>query len=197
MTRNAATRAPSANRADAPASRQSAPLTRRFGALVYEGLLLSALTLVGGFLLAPLVSPAPPGVRQLQLPSLAGRVFEFCALFALGALYCVWSWSDGRRTLAMKTWRLRLVRADGEALDRRTALARYLAAWLGPALALVAYLLLHPASHGAHAAWLVGFNFLWAFIDPGRRFLHDRIAGTWIVVDHDATSAGRGPQAGA
>jgi uncharacterized RDD family membrane protein YckC len=189
--------APSANRAVPPPGRHPAPLARRFGALVYEGLLLSALMLVGGFLLAPLVSPNPPGVRQLQLPSPSGRVFEFCVLFALGALYCVWSWSGARRTLAMKTWRLTLVRADGRALDRRTALARYLAAWLGPALALVAYLLLRPAGYGAHAAWLVGFNFLWAFIDPGRRFLHDRIAGTWVVVDRGTTRAGHGREANA
>jgi uncharacterized RDD family membrane protein YckC len=183
VTRDVAARSPAPGPTGAPSGWRPAPLGRRLGALLYESLLLAALMLVAGFLLAPFVSPTAPGTRQLQMPSLSGRVFEFCALAALGALYCVWSWSDGRRTLAMKTWRLRLVGADGNAADRRTALARYVAAWLGPALAVLAYVLLQPAGLGPHAVWLVGFNFLWAFIDPGRRFLHDRIAGTWIVVD--------------
>ena len=35
----------------------------------------------------------------------------------------------------------------------------------------------------ALAAWLLVVNFLWAFVDPERQFLHDRIAGTRIVTD--------------
>jgi uncharacterized RDD family membrane protein YckC len=161
----------------------AASLGRRLGALIYEALLLAALVLIAGFLLAPLVSPTAPGERQLHVPGLAGRAFEFCALVAVGGAYCVWSWSGGRRTLAMKTWRVRLVRADGTPPDARIALVRYAAAWLGPALALGAYVALRPAGLGAHALWLVAFGFLWAFVDPGRQFLHDRIAGTRLVVD--------------
>jgi uncharacterized RDD family membrane protein YckC len=182
VTRDAASPVLSSDPVSVPAGWQRATLARRLGSLLYEGLLLAALMLIAGFLLVPFVSPTAPGVRELHVPTLSGRVFEFCALVALGAWYCVWSWSGGRRTLAMKTWRLRLVGADGNAIDRRTALLRYVAAWLGPALALLAYLLLRPAGLGAHAVWLLGFNFLWALIDPGRRFLHDRIARTWIVV---------------
>ena len=63
----------------------------------------------------------------------------------------------------------------------KTALLRYLAAWIGPALAVVAYAVLARIGLGAHAAWLVGLNFLWAFVDPERQFLHDRLAGTRIV----------------
>jgi uncharacterized RDD family membrane protein YckC len=166
-----------------PPALAPASLIRRFGALAYELLLLSALLLVAGFLLAPVVSPQGPGPRQLQVPGAAGRVLELCALVAVGGCYFVWSWTGGRRTLPMKTWRLHLVRADGGAVDRRTALVRYAAAWLGPALALLAYVALRPAGLGAHALWLTGLNFLWALVDPERRFLHDRIAGTRIVVE--------------
>ena len=31
---------------------------------------------------------------------------------------------------------------------------------------------------GTHAVWLLAVNYLWAFVDADRRFLHDRIAGT-------------------
>jgi uncharacterized RDD family membrane protein YckC len=160
-----------------------ASLARRLAALAYESLLVAAVVLVAGFALAPLVTPAAADVRELRLPGVAQRVILFCALFALAALYFVTSWSDGRRTLAMKAWRIRIADAAGGAIDRRRALARYLAAWTGPALAVLAYALLETHRLGAHAAWLVALNFLWALIDRDRQFLHDRIAGTRIVTE--------------
>lgn len=164
---------------------QSAPagLARRFAALAYELLLLVAIVFATGFLLLPLVTPRRAGsaATALTVPALPERVALFCLLFATMAAYFVWCWSDGRRTLPMKTWRLRLVLPDGRSVPARIALARYLATWIGPALALGAYAALQRHGIGAHAAWLVAFNFLWAFVDPQRQFLHDRIAGTRIV----------------
>jgi uncharacterized RDD family membrane protein YckC len=83
----------------------------------------------------------------------------------------------------MKTWRLRLVGPDGAPPDRQRALLRYLAGWIGPALALAAYLALRPFGLSAHVVWLIAFNWLWALIDRDRRFLHDRIAGTRLLYD--------------
>ena len=160
-----------------------APLARRLVALVYESLLYTALILFVGFLTIPLLPPAVPGASGLRVPNMPGRVLSFALVFAAGAVYCVTFWTGGRRTLPMKTWWLRLVRADSRPLDRRTALVRYLAAWIGPALALALYVALLPTGYSAHALWLVGLNFLWALVDPERRFLHDRIAGTRIVRD--------------
>jgi uncharacterized RDD family membrane protein YckC len=81
----------------------------------------------------------------------------------------------------MKTWRLALVTADGSALSRRSALVRYLAAWIGPVLAILAYAILAPHGYGALAWPVAALNWLAAFVDPQRQFLHDRIAGTRIV----------------
>jgi uncharacterized RDD family membrane protein YckC len=129
--------------------------------------------------LLPFVTPTRG--TELVLPGLPERVALFCALFAVLAAYFVWCWSGGRRTLAMKTWKLRLMRADGTAVTPKVALLRYLAAWIGPGLAVAAYALLARHGLGAHAAWLVAFNFLWAFVDRDRLFLHDRVAVTRIV----------------
>ena len=114
---------------------QPASLARRLAAVAYEGLLLSALLLIAGFVLAPAVSPGPTAVVQgtLPVPSLAARILLFAAMFGLGALYFGWSWTGGRRTLPMKTWRMRLVMRDGRAaVTPGTALIRYCAAWIGP-----------------------------------------------------------------
>ena len=160
-----------------------AGLARRLGAAVYEALLLIALLFVASFALLPLLTPGHAGAAtSLVIPELAVRVMLFCALFSIAAAYCVWCWSNGRRTLPMKTWRLTLVTAQGATPTPRRALARYIAAWTGPALALAAYVALRPVGLGAYALWLLAFNFLWAFIDRDRLFLHDRIAGTQLVV---------------
>jgi uncharacterized RDD family membrane protein YckC len=150
-------------------------------ALLYEALLVAAIVFIVGFALLPLVSPRA-AADALSIPPLPARVALFCVVFTVLAAYFTWCWSAGRQTLAQKAWRLQLVRADGAVVDRRTALLRYLAGWIGPALAVAAYLLLARQGRGAHAAWLVTFNFAFALVDRERQFLHDRIAGTRIAV---------------
>jgi uncharacterized RDD family membrane protein YckC len=158
-----------------------APLPRRVAALAYEFVLYAALILLVGFLTIPLSPPAAPGESALRIPDLPARALSFALVFGAGGAYYVASWTGGRRTLPMKTWRLRLVRVGGRAVGRREALVRYLAAWIGPTLALAVYVALRPWGQGAHALWLVAFNYLWALVDPDRRFLHDRLAGTRII----------------
>jgi uncharacterized RDD family membrane protein YckC len=165
---------------------QSAPLIRRLAAVAYEGLLLSAVLLLAGFLVAPAVSPTPagPADRLLPVPDLPARIASFAVMFGVGALYFGWSWTGGRRTLPMKTWRMRLVMRDGRGgITPARALVRYCAAWIGPALALCAYAALAPMGRPGVALWLAAFNYAWGLVDPARAFLHDRIAGTRIVAE--------------
>ncbi len=95
----------------APPALPPAGLGRRFAALVYELLLVTAIVLVTGFAALPLVSPGASGA--LAMPGPAQRVILFCLEFAVLAGYFTWSWSRGRRTLPMKTWRLGLALPDG------------------------------------------------------------------------------------
>ena len=149
---------------------------------MYEALLLTAILFIAGFLLLPLVSPGyAANATQLTVPPVPARVALFCLLFAVSAMYFVWSWTGGRRTLPMKTWRMRIVTADGGTPTAKTALLRYLTSWIGPALALTGYAILRDAGLGGLALGLLATNFLWAGVDPDRQFLHDRIAGTRIV----------------
>ena len=171
-------------------SQRNAPLWRRYAALGYEGLLLAAIVLLVGFLTLPALRPSSGGRPALAVPPPPARVLSACFVFAAAGLYFTWSWTGGRRTLPMKTWRLALVRAGGGAVDAKTAVARYVAAWIGPAASLVAYAALQPAHLGAHAAWLVPIGYLWPLVDPDRQFLHDRIAGTRIVTAAPDPSSG-------
>ncbi|MFO1396437.1 MAG: RDD family protein [Burkholderiales bacterium] len=170
-----------------PAADASAPLAslrRRLASLVYELLLLAALLFVVSFALLPLVTPGHAGAAQsLAVPALPQRVAMGCVLFAVLALYFTWCWSQGRRTLPMKTWKLRLVDGAGRDLTRRQALLRYLCVWIGPLAAIGLYAVLAPRGWGAHAAWLVLLGWLWAFVDRDRQFLHDRLAGTRLIAN--------------
>ena len=132
----------------------NAGLAVRCASLFYDALLTLPLLFVGGWLFLTLTRDATsPLMRAL---------FQIWLLLVLGA-YFVYCWTRGQ-TLAMKTWRLRLVDSSGAAPSARQALARYLLAVLGLGLG--------------------GAGFLWALIDPQRQFLHDRLAGTRIVRSH-------------
>ncbi len=161
----------------APAA--NAGIGRRLGALIYEALIAAALVLVAGFALTPLMSPTASPAAGLPVPTGAGRLAGFALLVvALGAFY-VWSWTGGRRTLPMKTWRLRLVDPPGAPPAAARAAARVAAAWIGPTIAVAAYAATH-----SRLAWLVlAIGYAWSLVDPDRRFLHDRLAGTRIVRD--------------
>jgi uncharacterized RDD family membrane protein YckC len=161
-----------------------AGLLPRLGAALYEALLVTALAFLTGFLLLPLVSPGTAAnATHLTVPPVPARVALFCILFSVVALYFVWSWTGRRRTLPLKTWRMRIAMPDGSPPDARRALLRYLAAWIGPVLGITAYALLRERGAGALALVPLAINFLWAGVDPERQFLHDRIAGTRILRD--------------
>ena len=106
----------------------------------FEAALVVAIVFAANFAVLPFVTPARG--TGLALPGLAERVALFCVVFSVLAAYFVWCWSNGRRTLAMKTWKLRLVRGDGSVVTPKAALLRYLATWIGPALAVGAYAVL-------------------------------------------------------
>ena len=129
-----------------------AGLARRLASAVYEALVVAAILLVAslGFLL----------LRPDAAGSPARPVFQFYLLGVVG-LYFTWFWTHGGQTLPMKAWRIRVVKANGHAVDWRTA-------WIRFALAWPAYL-------------LAGAGVLWALFDRDRQFLHDRLAGTRVV----------------
>ena len=162
-----------------------AGVLRRLAASLYEALLLVALALVVGFALLPLLSTAPSLLAEKgALPLLKpwDRAISFGCLFAVPGAYCTWGWSAGRRTLPMKTWRLAMEAAAGAPVGVSRAALRYVAWWIGPALAIAAYSALRPLGHGRWAVALLALNYAWALVNSDRQFLHDRVAGTRLVV---------------
>ncbi len=179
------TPAPNAAAAHSPttATLKHAGLWRRFGAFVHELLFLVAYLFITGLIFAAFSGESMKAGRP-QILSGSIAVFQQLYLVITIGAYFIFFWVKGRRTLAFKTWQLRVVDAhDGKsAPSLKQAIIRYLATWIGPALALVIVATLGKTAGGW---WIIALfaNFFWAIFDPAKQFLHDRIAATRVMHD--------------
>lgn len=129
-----------------------APLLARFAAMIYESLLVTAVVFVASFIIIPVVGDMHAAwQRHLFQVYILAIVFAYFAAF----------WLRSGQTLAMKTWRIRLVSLTGGTISLKQAGVRFGLALLGLLAA--------------------GFGFWWGFFDRDRQFLHDRLAGTRLV----------------
>jgi uncharacterized RDD family membrane protein YckC len=168
-----------ASSASSPAAVSTSPgnspsVRRRLAALLYEALLLFGVVFIAGYLFSTLTQQRNGLTHHNLLAAWIGLVV---------GMYFVWFWTHGGQTLPMKTWRLRVVAANGAPLSARRAVARYGLAWLWflPPLALHPLLGLRlPQTLAIAGIWFV----LWAAtgrLGASRQFLHDRLAGTRVI----------------
>ena len=137
---------------------------RRLASIFYETLLLVGVLAV--CVVLPLALLMSWGV---VLPGPLQGTYVFLVMGA----YFVWHWGHGRQTLAMKTWKLKLVDVAGAPPGWGQLLLRYLLSW--PSLLFF------------------GAGLLWALFDRDRQFLHDRLAGTRIIVALPTTTSSLPP----
>lgn len=136
-----------------PVSYPAPSLPRRLAGMLYESLLLLGVLSVA-FILPQLLLGM---LRNTTLPGPLLWLHVFLVLLA----YFGWLWRRNGQTLAMQTWKIKLVSAGGQPVSGRQILLRYVLAW--PSLLIF------------------GIGILWALIDPERQFLHDRLAGTRLI----------------
>lgn len=136
-----------------PERRACPGIPRRLAGLCYEILLLSGVLIVA--LIFPHMLIGAFTYRMATPPVL------WMHFFLVLLVYFVGFWSHGGQTLAMKTWRVRLVARNGQAVRPAQALLRYLLCW--------------------PSVTLGGVGLFWALVDRDRQFLHDRLAGTRLI----------------
>ncbi|MCC8995810.1 MAG: RDD family protein [Nitrosomonas sp.] len=127
-------------------------LWQRLLCLLYDFLLLFAVIFMASLVFVPLFSSIDPLYFK--------PFYQFYLLTIMG-VYFIWFWTHGGQTLAMQTWKLRIVDSKGQSITKKQAITRYL-------LALVLYPFFF-------------ITLIWMFFDRDRQFLHDRIAGTKVI----------------
>jgi uncharacterized RDD family membrane protein YckC len=142
----------------------AASFARRLASGLYELLIVVALVFIATLPFSYLFGDATHGWKRHLLQAWVVVVM---------ATYFTWFWTRGGQTLPMKTWRFRVVRADGAPLSAARALHRFAIAALG--------------------FFALGLGFLWALVDRDRQFLHDRLAGT-VLVDTAPAATGSASQ---
>lgn len=139
-----------------------APLARRLGAMLYDGLLVAAIWIavsiahVALFRLVIGLDAEEIGVGRFSVGTLRLLlVFSAMAFFA-------YSWTRGGMTLGMQAWRLRVQTPQGTSITWRQSAIRCLTAWVS----LAAF----------------GIGYWWVLFDGERRSWPDIVSGTRTVV---------------
>lgn len=143
--------------------------------MVYEAVLLFGVLMLAGLAY---------GLVTQQKHALEGSTGLKAFLFGVLGLYFVYFWSRSGQTLAMLTWRIKLVQVDGTRVPYARATLRYLLSWLWflPALALVYASGLKGAGPtlSVLAAGVLTYAGL-ALLRPDRQFMHDVVCQTRLV----------------
>jgi len=148
-------------------------LLRRFGSMIYDGLLLVAIWLVLGLLFVFIGNL----VGRLMIP------LQFAVNLVAAWLFLAWFWTRTGQTLGMQTWQIRLRDEGGGPVTVWKATLRYLVAlaqWL-----LVLFAIHLAREYGAAvtvvvtALVLIGLGV--SQLHPRRLMLHDWLSGTVLV----------------
>ena len=131
---------------------QPVSLARHLGAILYDFLLLLTFLFFASFVLV-VPFEIHPGHDLFILYQ--------GYLLVLSFVFYAWFWTHGGQTLGMRTWKFKVVGADGSALDWRMALVRF-------AVALVSWVPL-------------GLGYFWILFDAQSRSWHDIASKTRLV----------------
>ncbi|GBF30090.1 hypothetical protein MnTg04_00026 [bacterium MnTg04] len=131
-------------------------LLRRLGAILYDCVLLLGLLMLATALLMPITHIA------IEIDNIAYRLY----LLAVVAGYFAFFWLTRGQTLGMRTWKIRLIRSDGQALTIGDVSRRLL-------FALVSWAPL-------------GLGFWWMLRSDRRLAWHDLWSGTELVMARDS-----------
>jgi uncharacterized RDD family membrane protein YckC len=129
-------------------------ILRRFGAMLYDSLLLLALLMMLSYPYVWLTGGDKPGL--VMKTAYQFYLLAICFFFYAGF------WVRGGQTLGLRTWRLKLVNNNGGPMTWAVAFKRFAFAWV--------------------SLLCLGLGFLWIMFDRDRLAWHDRWSGTRLVL---------------
>jgi uncharacterized RDD family membrane protein YckC len=151
-------------------------IKRRLVVMAYEVIVLAAMLLIAAL---PFTVWVGGMAQSWQRPLL-----QVYFLFVLGAYFCHF-WRKSGQTLAMQTWRVKLVGKHDAPLTWRGAISRFLlVAVLFVPVAMLIVMFTKYRSSFPWLPWLIipaAASIIWARFDADGQFLHDRLLGTRLV----------------
>ncbi|MES2824749.1 MAG: RDD family protein [Pseudomonadota bacterium] len=148
-----------------PTEYQTPGMLRIIAAMVYDSLLLAAVSIAYGAIvvgLRVLIQGQPEVGQRIQWNIVSGSLITLGWL-AMLVLFYMYFWHRFGQTLAMKTWRFKMVDAQtNQPANYQQCALRSLAAIL--------------------SLLLLGFGYWCRFFHPQKRMLHDVLSGTKLIL---------------
>ncbi|MFT7561395.1 MAG: putative RDD family membrane protein YckC [Flavobacteriales bacterium] len=138
----------------------AAALWKRLASTIYDCLILGAISFVYFALVTLIAAKLGHGASNDYQPTAEGLFVQLGWVIVILSFYGFF-WRRVGQTVAMKAWKLRLVRTDGKPLTIRLCLFR--------------------AILGFFAFAVFGLGYLWAIIDSNNEALHDKLTKTRVV----------------
>ena len=136
-------------------------LLRRLAAMIYDILLVLPLIMVSVALAMGLRSLLGLGPSAEGIVRLNAHLVQLIAALTVMAFFS-WFWLKNGQTLGMQAWRIKLVSFDGGQPSARQVVIRC----LGAALSAACF----------------GLGYLWCLVDRKRRYWHDYLSSTELVM---------------
>ena len=136
-------------------------LPRRLVAMLYDILLVLPLVMVSVAVVMGLRSLLGFGPSAEGIVRLNAHLVQLIALLTVMAFFS-WFWLKNGQTLGMQAWRIKLVGFNGQAPSAGQVILRCLGAALSAAC--------------------LGLGFLWCLVDRNRRYWHDYLSSTELVL---------------
>ncbi|HEY9033475.1 MAG TPA: RDD family protein [Pseudomonadales bacterium] len=146
-----------------PADFPAPSLLRQLAAMFYDSWLVLATLIFSVALLVGLrvLVDGTPATGEHALGG-AWRLPTFVVMLLVSCHFFVYFWHKSGQTLAMQTWRIKVVADNGDAINYRQAYLRFLAAGLSMAC--------------------LGLGYLWMLVDRQNKSWHDHLSGTRLVL---------------
>ncbi len=161
-----------------------APLVRRFFSIIYEALLLSAVSFVALALCIPIV-------QMLHSTGLISSMIVGLSLLISWWWYFKFSIGRKGQTLPMKVWKIHVIDSQGNRPNNKQLFMRYI--WSIIFMVMIpclVYLISRQQGISAKSAlalgaiwWILPWGY--ALLNPDRQFLYDTLAGTRLAVMPD------------
>lgn len=157
----------------------------RLAAIVYDGLLIFALNAIVAVILVVIATPSDvSNQNQTQVLSANFRhLVLFPAMMVMTWLFYGYFWRKNGQTLGMQTWRLKVIKADGQLLNWSDSAGRCAATLILPSICgLVASFLSHGAGLFTMSV-IFGFlaNYFWAWVNRRGFAWHDQLSATLVI----------------